>query len=217
MRWALPNTGTGAAFSVDVHDEERLVVVHEVVRPKKTDLDALVAAIRAEIIREHEVSPYAVVLIKGGALPKTSSGKIQRGETRERFLTGQLDVVKQCKFNGHPRPADVPPLPTMSRPEPVHCNGFPTRDELFLTVCRLLGQLIPEPGTPITLETRLFGDLGLASIDAVALQGLVEDHFRRKFPFDEFMAELGRRQARDAQVAEFVAFLHDGFGHQSGK
>jgi acyl carrier protein len=207
----------GAAFSVDAEGGERLVLVHEVARPQKIDLDALLATIRGEIIREHEVSPQAIVLIKGGTLPKTSSGKIQRAETRERFLAGELDVVKQWQEASNPRPADVPQAPAVAKTDLVHCNGSPSRDELFRTVCHLLQQLIPEPGTRITPETRLFGDLGLASIDAVALQGMVEGHFRRRFPFDEFMAELGRRQARDAQVSEFVTFLHDGFAHPLGK
>jgi acyl-CoA synthetase (AMP-forming)/AMP-acid ligase II/acyl carrier protein len=208
----------GAAFSIDAEGGERLVVVQEVVRPQKLDLEDLLTTIRSEIIREHEASPQAIVLIKGGTLPKTSSGKIQRTETRERFLAGQLDVVRQWKAAiAPPRPAEVPQAPAVSKADLVRCNGSPTRDELFRTVCHLLQQLIPEPGTPITPETRLFGDLGLASIDAVALQGLVEDHFRRRFPFDEFMAELGRRQARDAQVAEFVTFLHDDFAHPVGK
>jgi acyl-CoA synthetase (AMP-forming)/AMP-acid ligase II/acyl carrier protein len=205
---------SGAAFSITVDDEERLVIVHEVVRPQRTDLNALLAAIRAEIIREHQISPYAIVLIKAGTLPKTSSGKIQRRECRERFLSAELDVVAEWKeaatLSAVPRPA------VEANPELGHRNGSPTRAALFQTVRKLLEQVLPEPGTPIHEESRLFADLGLASIDAVALQGLVEEHYQRRFPFDEFMAELGSRQARDAQVAEFVSFLHSAFEHKVG-
>jgi acyl-CoA synthetase (AMP-forming)/AMP-acid ligase II/acyl carrier protein len=210
-----PDTGT--AFSVDVHDSERLVVVHEVVRPQKTDLSKLLTELRTEITREHEVSPYAIVLIKGGTLPKTTSGKIQRRECRARFLAGQLDVVQQWQeSNG--RPVLIAASPKSPQVQSVvSCNGTPTREELLSAVSRLLQELKPENKLPVTLQTRLFGDLGLTSIDAVALQALVEEYYQRQFPFYEFMAELGRRQARDAEVADFVDFLQRSFQHEGKK
>lgn len=202
----------GAAFSIDVHEVERLVVVHEVVRPKTTDLEELIATLRAEISREHGVFPHAIVLIRGGTLPKTSSGKIQRSECRDQFLRGGLEVVKEWReANGHARPLVLGGEQLAASRLPAHANGRPTRDELLATVRHFLHELVPQASAQITGETRLFGDLGMASIDALALQGLVEDHYRRKFPFDEFMAEIGRRQARDASVAEFVSFLDRGF------
>ena len=42
---------------------------------------------------DHELSVRAVVLLKPGTLPKTSSGKIQRRECRARFLREQLDPL----------------------------------------------------------------------------------------------------------------------------
>ena len=83
----------GAVFSVDVGDEERTVIVHEVMRPQRLDLDALMATIRAEIAASHQLDVSAIVLIKPGTIPKTSSGKTQRGVCREQFLAGTLRVV----------------------------------------------------------------------------------------------------------------------------
>jgi acyl carrier protein len=57
-------------------------------------------------------------------------------------------------------------------------------------------------------NTRFFGDLGLASIDAVVLGETLEEHYGRKLPFHEFMADLGRRAERDMPLGELVAFLH---------
>lgn len=57
-------------------------------------------------------------------------------------------------------------------------------------------------------ETLFFGDLGLASIDAVVLGETLEEHYGRKLPFHQFMAELGRRAQRDMPLGELVAFLH---------
>jgi acyl carrier protein len=57
-------------------------------------------------------------------------------------------------------------------------------------------------------DTCFFGDLGLASIDAVVLGETLEEHYGRKIPFHLFMADLGRRAVRDIQLGELVAFLH---------
>jgi acyl carrier protein len=61
---------------------------------------------------------------------------------------------------------------------------------------------------PIGPDTRFFGDLGLASIDAVVLGETIEEHYRRKIPFNQFLAELGQRAVRDIELGELVAFLH---------
>jgi acyl carrier protein len=57
-------------------------------------------------------------------------------------------------------------------------------------------------------STLFFGDLGLASIDAVVLGETLEEHYGRKIPFHLFMADLGRRAVRDIPLGELVAFLH---------
>jgi amino acid adenylation domain-containing protein len=86
-------SGSGAAFAVEVGNEERLVVVQEVEFRSKPNVEEVTAAIRQAVAEEHEVQVYAVVLIKGGSIPKTSSGKIQRRATRAEFLAGELDVI----------------------------------------------------------------------------------------------------------------------------
>ena len=55
--------------------------------------DTVVDAIRSAIAAAHEVSPRAIVFVKAGQVPKTSSGKVQRSETRRRFLAGELEVL----------------------------------------------------------------------------------------------------------------------------
>ena len=86
--------GCGAAFAVDSGGDERLVVVQEVRREHREDDPAeLVAAIRRAVAEEHEAQVHAVVLLRPATLPKTTSGKIQRGATRARYLDGTLDAL----------------------------------------------------------------------------------------------------------------------------
>ncbi len=83
----------GAAFSVEVDAEERLVMVQEVLRPKRQDLPALLSQMRSALAEDHQLSPHALILIPAGTLPKTSSGKTQRRAARELYLQGELQVL----------------------------------------------------------------------------------------------------------------------------
>ena len=71
----------------------------------------------------------------------------------------------------------------------------------------LVDQLGVAPSTPIDERTRFFADLGLASIDAVVLSEAIQRHYGRPLPFDELMAEIGRRTDRDLSIGELVTFL----------
>jgi 8-amino-7-oxononanoate synthase/acyl carrier protein len=87
--------GCGAAFTVDVNDEPRLVIVYEIDRRQKAELEAIFDAIRREVSREHELIVDAIALVKAGSIPKTSSGKIQRHACRNAFLAGSLEIVER--------------------------------------------------------------------------------------------------------------------------
>ena len=85
--------GSGAAFSIEVENEERLVIVQELEFRAKPNLEEVIAAIRQAVTQEHEVQVYAVALVRPGTISKTSSGKIQRRATKADFLAGKLEVV----------------------------------------------------------------------------------------------------------------------------
>jgi acyl-CoA synthetase (AMP-forming)/AMP-acid ligase II len=97
-----------AAFSVDVDLEERLVIVAEVEhrhklrhthaagRSNTSAVEPLAAEVERELRRAvtegHEIKVHAVVLLKAGAIPKTSSGKIRRRDCRTQYLAGLLEM-----------------------------------------------------------------------------------------------------------------------------
>jgi acyl transferase domain-containing protein/acyl-CoA synthetase (AMP-forming)/AMP-acid ligase II/acyl carrier protein len=91
--------GAGAAFSVEVAGEERLVVVQEIERQYlRSNLDAVVQAIRQSIAEQHELQTYAIVLLKTGTMLKTSSGKVQRQATKQAFLTDELEKIFEWRL-----------------------------------------------------------------------------------------------------------------------
>ena len=98
--------------------EERLVVVHEVERryqphrphiperrqvyvdpgfdpahPQPLQVDAVIGNIRQAVAGNHGLQAHAILLLRAGSIPKTSSGKIQRHACRAGFLNHTLAVV----------------------------------------------------------------------------------------------------------------------------
>ncbi len=57
------------------------------------DTTHIIQAIRQNVSKQHELQIYAVLLLRVGSIPKTSSGKIQRHACRQGFLDGSLNVV----------------------------------------------------------------------------------------------------------------------------
>ncbi|WP_062981638.1 fatty acyl-AMP ligase [Nocardia anaemiae] len=78
------------AFGHDDGHREDLVVVAELADPAATGSTELARRIRNAIAAAHEVTPGAVVLVEPGRIPKTSSGKLRRGECRALYRAGHL-------------------------------------------------------------------------------------------------------------------------------
>ena len=91
--------GCGAAFSIEVGGEERLVFVGEV-DEQQCGWEAVIQAICEATVQNHEVPLHAVSLIKAGSLPKTSSGKIQRRACRTSFQQRSLEVIAEWRAGG---------------------------------------------------------------------------------------------------------------------
>ncbi|MDZ7743387.1 MAG: AMP-binding protein [Bacteroidota bacterium] len=91
---AVRDYGT-AAFAINKASEERLVIVAEIERTYMRHLQApeIFTAIRESIAREFELQVYAIVLIKTGSLPRTTSGKIQHRASKLAFLDNELDIL----------------------------------------------------------------------------------------------------------------------------
>jgi len=92
---------SGIAFSLDIAGKERLVVAQEVERSysRKLNADEVIKAILQAVSEQHDLQAYAVLLVKTGSLPKTSSGKVQRSACRGEFLAGTLDIVADWCVN----------------------------------------------------------------------------------------------------------------------
>jgi acyl-CoA synthetase (AMP-forming)/AMP-acid ligase II/acyl carrier protein len=94
---ALIMSGSVAAFPVQTDGMESFAVVVGV-RSNKLDaesLQALALRIKTAIVESHELEPYAIVLVRSGEIPKTSSGKIRRSTCAAMWRQGEFTRLFQ--------------------------------------------------------------------------------------------------------------------------
>ncbi|MEQ8589393.1 MAG: amino acid adenylation domain-containing protein [Thalassobaculaceae bacterium] len=92
----------GAAFPVERDGTEAVALVQELRREGDVDVDDLLRRSVRAIADAHEVEVAAVVLIRQGTLPLTSSGKVQRGEARRRMIEGELKEIAAYRRRERP-------------------------------------------------------------------------------------------------------------------
>ncbi len=169
--------GGAAAFSVEMDGEERLIVVVEVERRREAESREAAEAVRAAVLQEHEVSPWEVVPIRAGTLPRTSSGKVRRGACREAYLAQSL-ARPRVETRGY----EWPPLR----------DGGDASGEVRQLAARLL-RVDPEsldPEAPLSLDSllalemknRLEGELGIHVDLRLLLEGVSPRHFASLLP-----------------------------------
>lgn len=111
IEWTVETTspnirpGCTAVFSVEIEGQERLIVAAELdhrrtdghaPRPSSDDSSVerdpqqLRGTLRAAVAAVHQIQIYDIVFLRRGALPKTSSGKLQRIASRQAYLDGTL-------------------------------------------------------------------------------------------------------------------------------
>jgi fatty-acyl-CoA synthase len=78
--------GNVIAFSVPGRHSEALIVVAEA----RVMSRGLAAQVTEQVTRVVGIAPRKVVLLDQGALPKTSSGKLQRARCRQMYIEGEL-------------------------------------------------------------------------------------------------------------------------------
>ncbi|SFX03153.1 non-ribosomal peptide synthase domain TIGR01720/amino acid adenylation domain-containing protein [Pseudomonas sp. NFACC49-2] len=89
--------GRVAAFAVNDGTEEGIGIAAEISRSVQKILppEALIKTLRQVVADACQQAPSVVVLLNPGALPKTSSGKLQRSACRTRLADGSLDSYAQ--------------------------------------------------------------------------------------------------------------------------
>ncbi len=154
--------GCVAAFSIDEHGSEELVVTCEVKRDKsKAELSKTFAAISEAISAHHDIRVESVALLKAKSIPKTSSGKIQRHAAKDMFLKGTLDTAKLW------RNKKLPAVKSESRDDDLN---------------RLVRKVLGLPASTIIHDSDALTAYGLDSLMRHELHGALEKMVGQKLP-----------------------------------
>jgi len=184
------NAGEVAAFAADLAGRERLIVVAEVERVRRDDWSDVIAAVRRDVTAEHDLPPDAVVLVRFGTIPKTSSGKIQRHACREEFLADKLQIVQQWRAwetgeTEHDGEAMVP-----ATEDTIHGRMREDVNQSIVdTVIRHVRGIAKERAKVVTLDTNIVTDLGLDSLERLQIANELEETFGGRFP-EDVLAEI---------------------------
>lgn len=202
--------GHGAAFPVDTPGGEAVVLALELQRrPVPTDTEAVFSAVRRAIAVEHGLPVHAVALVRAGALPRTSSGKIQRHRCREAFLANELPLAAPLDTGGDEATAlDEEALATPEeRPGAVLPRD--AREQAVWDIWREV------------LGTRAFGvhesffELGGNSLRMTQVLSRIRQRFDVELPLAELfehasVAAMAAQVARQAASGGGAAAAHDG-------
>ena len=172
--------GCGAAFSVDVAGEERLVLTYEVKRSylRKLDVAEVTQAIIKAVLQTHELQAYAIVLLKTGSIPKTSSGKIQRHACKAEFLQGSLSNVGEWK-HGDKGTRGHGDKETRKQGDTETGKVDQTTQKIRTWLVTNIAQRLDVSPSEIDIREPL-ASYGLDSVQAVRLSAELEDWLGRK-------------------------------------
>ncbi|HSK77422.1 MAG TPA: AMP-binding protein, partial [Thermoanaerobaculia bacterium] len=190
--------GNGAAFSVEVGGEERLVLVHEVERRRREGLVEVAEAVRRAVAEEHEVQVHEVVLLRVGTLPKTSSGKVQRRLCRELYLADELAVVGRSAL-ASVEPAAEAGL-VLSRGALLALEPEERPGVLAAFLAERVAAAVGVPAGAVFPEQPLTS-LGLDSLAAVELKGSVEAALGLPVPLADLLQGVGTRALAEKILA----------------
>ena len=87
----------GAAFTIEVAGREQLAIVYEVREPDGDGHEETVAAIRDRVADALGLEVELIALIEPRTMPRTTSGKTQRGRCRGLLLNGELPIVAEWR------------------------------------------------------------------------------------------------------------------------
>lgn len=101
--------GFGAAFQTPgARGRAGVVLVFEQERHRKPDMAALGPAVAQALRQVHNVELQGLVLIRMLGIPTTTSGKIQRGLTRDALVAATLPVTARWDADGFAQPQAQP-------------------------------------------------------------------------------------------------------------
>ncbi|HEY6393235.1 MAG TPA: AMP-binding protein, partial [Bryobacteraceae bacterium] len=151
-----PDLGPAAAAFADGESDDAVAIIVELDRSHRKTLDdipartKLVEAIQTAVFEELDLRLSEIAFVPAGALPRTTSGKLQRFACRRDYLENRLQVLYRERAGG-----GVESASTAIAPDSI--------------VCRLIASVLRCPVSEVRAD-RSLASLGMDSLGAAELQ-----------------------------------------------
>jgi 8-amino-7-oxononanoate synthase/acyl carrier protein len=201
--------GAVGAFAVEMDDQERLIIVAETERRRRKDWTDVIDKIRRRVTAEHELPPDGIVLVRFGSIPKTSSGKIQRSDCRDKFLSDELQAVAQwftwergdqdaAAATGDPDVISAPSLKKKFAKSLAEPNSVVAAE-----VLAHVRSIAKERAKNLTLDSNIVDDLGLDSLERMQIANSLEETFGGRFP-EEILQEIETCRETALAIEQYI-------------
>jgi acyl-CoA synthetase (AMP-forming)/AMP-acid ligase II/acyl carrier protein len=160
--------GAGAAVSAIVDGEEKLVLVQEVGRAQRRQMD-VADVLRRVVLAVHGefgLTPHQVVLVEPATIEKTSSGKIARTLCRAAWMQGRLRVVATWTEGGE---AQVQAAAAGAAEAPLAADaGAALRREIQRRIAVVASEFLKRDAAQVPAD-KPWAELGFDSVNALQL------------------------------------------------
>ncbi|HVK94673.1 MAG TPA: amino acid adenylation domain-containing protein, partial [Noviherbaspirillum sp.] len=178
-----------AVFSLEEGATAQLVIIQEIESRKEPLVAELLNKLRADLAEQHEIFAIeAILLVKAGHIPRTSSGKIQRRRCKELFLSNAFSSIWAWRNT-------PPPVPQEEQPPKTAYQKYKERQKKsFPSYKKTVADYIPPQTETEQRLARIWGEfLGIEKISSA----------------DNFFTMLGGHSLSATQV---ISKLRDEFG-----
>ncbi|MEJ8546232.1 amino acid adenylation domain-containing protein [Brevibacillus borstelensis] len=203
-----------AAFSVLSEGEEKVVIVQEIKRGARKDVNKEECAriVRKAVGTRHELHVSDVVFVYPGSIPKTTSGKVQRFLCRDLYLENNLKTIgaEHCVHQIN-KPADTEEIPF------EHAEANETKKKIVAFLADATSTIVKVPVTPKDYG-QSFVSLGVDSLAAIELKHIIQKETKYEISEASLLQETTIEQLAEAilEKSEFRTQLQqESFRYES--
>ena len=211
----------GAAFTVEVSGKQELVLVQEIEHHRHGGYQEVFNAICRAVGAEHDLHPYAILLLKAGSIPKTSSGKIQRHACCQGYFADSLNVVgrwsvadgrvpaateAEAARTTEAKPEKRLPAPPIAAPAtaPSSRNGqrLAMKKQTVDYVLEEIRRVAQQRADGLTLDAPII-ETGMDSLERMEIVASLEERFGGRLP-EEILPDLETARQLAAAVEKYL-------------
>jgi acyl-CoA synthetase (AMP-forming)/AMP-acid ligase II/cytochrome P450/acyl carrier protein len=177
--------GGSAAFSVDDGHHASTIVAVELNRRhwRNAPVREIVSAVRAAVSEQHQLEIPTAVLLQPAALPKTSSGKVQRRKCRQMFLDQTLAEIHRETNMTIPT---IGPACGLTAAALQQTPAYTRPSAIVAHLKRTLAEMLHSDAGALDSQQSI-RDLTLDSMQLLQLKLEIDDLLGREFDVEKFL------------------------------